>query len=367
MQTRNHSNEDITIHPKSAGTVEVHFKGRLRELWEPWGSKRICRLLRGQIEADREILGFGLGDHPAFEAWRMSFPPNVLKLAKDFPKYEITFLELANREPAAIFRHARLRPGLLLKLFEEITTLDEYRIGKMAKIARRPIAQILRLIDCPDSRAAIRIVDKWPPEMRTISTVNSLFLNTLNSRKLRVASHYRGEWTREVLLCLSLPPYVVSDRLLHLAKTCEGDESVYSAAREILSDLGHWPFTELPRSYPRFLAAIERQYERKFRDESFPAPILPAPAWGSAVETLRELRQIAIRFQNCLFAHVDDIRSSMTSAYFSEPPGPHVVWLVHEEKPGDMQLGQVAGFNNERPDLSDLKAVQQWFDRGGIS
>jgi hypothetical protein len=367
MQTTNHSNEDITIHPKSAGTVEVHFKGRLRELWELWGSKRICCLLRGQIEPDREVLGFALGDHPAFEAWRMSFPPNVLKLAKDFPKNEITFLELANREPAAILRHARLRPGLLLKLFEGISSLDEHWIREIAGIARRPITKILRLIDCPDSRAAIRIVDKWPPELRTTGIINSFFLNTLNRRKLRVSSHYKGRWTRDVLLCLSIPPYVVSDELLHLAKTCDGDDSIYSAAREILSDFGTWPFTKLPKSYPRFLAAIERQYERKFRDESFPAPILPAPAWGSAVETPRELRQIAIRFQNCLFAHLDDIRSGTTSAYFSEPPGPHVVWLVHEEEPGDIQLGQVAGFNNERPGVPDLEAVRHWFDQGGVA
>ena len=362
-----HSNKDITIHPGSEGSVEIRFKERIRELWSPWGGQRICRLLSGQLAPDREILNFAFGDHPAFEAWRDSFPPEVFGLAKTFPMNEVFFLELANQNPVAILRHARFRPGIIVKLCEELHRPHGISLTEIARIAALPMARIFRQIDSPGSRAAVRIVDKWPPEMRRIDTVNSLYLNSLNRRKLQIASHYSGTLNYNVLNCLSLPENVVSDELLHLAATCSDGESVYCAVREMLSDLGNWPFSTLPKSYPRFLAAIERQYDRQFRDELFPPPILPAPGWASAVETPRELRQVALRFQNCLFAHLDDLRSGITSAYYAEPPDPHLVWVIHEEEAGNRRMGQVAGPNNQCPEPGAWEAVIDWFQKGGVA
>jgi hypothetical protein len=254
---------------------------------------------------------------------------------------------------------------VLWALCEELNRPHGLSLAQLARISTLKEQQIHKALNCPDSLSALRTMHRWPPDLLRKAPIQMFLQDCLSKRRLRVARHYRGAWNRDVILCLSLPDRVVSDSLLHLASQCGEDESVYSLAREITSDFGYWPFSQLPRTYDRLVDSVNRHYNRRLKDEVFPQPILPPPGWAMAIETPKELRRVAIDFRNCLFSYLDSIRLGKTTAYYSDAPEPEIAWVIEEEKDGTTLLGPIAGKNNVRPEPHDVEAVEQWFERRG--
>jgi len=353
-----------SFRPVPDGRVEVYQYGSLREIWHPWWDCLEIELCRGQADSDPLIGPSAVGAGPGFAEWRATIPPIILEAARIQKDREIAFLQLAALAPREMVRHARARPMVAWLLADEWYRRDPVARIEVARFARSRLGEIARSLDISGGRAGLRILAKLPPDLCYPTAAEALLMGIASARSRRVAAHYRGRWTLDVIETLQVPQ--VSDALLHLSAQGGEDRSIRALVIEVQDALGGWPYGRLPLNLERWEANIERSVARRYRNVRFPPPALPSPPWGEVVTTPAELKRLALRYRNCVWCFLDPILQGTTSVYFAEREeiGQDIAWVV-EDHDGQLYLTEIAGSGNEPAEDHCREAVELWLAKGG--